>query len=418
MIVRLVRFSLTRLFFLAMGLPISRYRKEVESLWNLSDSDRVEKLNRLLVSNHPKNSAGVDVTGLEALSSSPPLSKKQLSTHSNDLQSMGSRLLFGRHTAGTTGEPTHVALNRIELSRMLGVRDYCFRHYGVKLGKREARLWGRPESGVKSWVKNYVMNRKVFHPVGPNAGNEILDLVKWQPDYLYGYTSLLLEAAKLLESMDLEFEPPKFVVCTAESVLPAQKAYISKVFRAPVAEEYGSTEFDIIAFECKKGHRHLVNPWLIVEGSEEGGLISDVSRTTQDLVRYQLGDQFFIKESSCHLFGNHQYIESLQGRTIDIFFFFNEKDKVHIITFSRILDRYFSESGDVFSFIMVQNSYSMLDLKIDTVPIKGVDFLKELFEREVKLETGLSVSLNIIIGSLTSDYGKRNYFIQNLPNVN
>lgn len=411
--IRKFRYLLTRLFFLCMGLRVSKYRKEVEALWALAEAERNNELERLLRENRPLNAAGEEVTSLEKLFCSPPLSKQAL--REQDSQKPGQKAgKFGRHTAGTTGEPTNVSLSRNELGRMLGVRDYCFRHYGVKLGQREARLWGRPESGFKYWIKNFVMNRRVFHPVGPESRSTVVDMLRWRPDYLYGYTSLLLEAARILEDVELEFDPPKCVVCTAESILPSQKAYISQAFRAPIAEEYGSTEFDVIAFECTEGHRHLVNPWLVAEEDKANGLISDTSRSSQNLIRYQLGDLFTVKDSACKILGNVAYIEQLQGRTLDRFFYLNNSDKLHASVFSNIFDQYLTETDDIFSFSLKQNAYAKLEVFIDRVPERGLSNLKGFLDQEISDVAGAGVTVEVVVLENRDASKKRNYFVQNI----
>jgi phenylacetate-CoA ligase len=378
------------------------------------EEDRLRELDGILTQNRPLNSKGEQVTGLDDLNSSPTLTKKQL--RAQTLKDMGRSGVanFGRHTAGTTGEPTYVFLNRQELARMLGVRDYCFRHYGLRLGQREARLWGRPESGFKTRVRNFAMNRRVFYTADSQAKTEVADLVKWQPDYLYGYSSLLLEAAKILDNMKLSFKPPKCVVCTAESIRPAQKAFISRVFRAPVAEEYGSTEFDVIAFECRQGHRHLVSPWLMFEKDQESELISDVSRVSQNIIRYGLGDSFLIKGSHCRILGDLRFIEELKGRTIDSLFFINNSERIHEIVFSRLFDRYFYEYNDVFSFQMEQSEFSALEVLIDKPPVVGLNHLRSFLAREIVKEVGTKVEITVRVGDLSKTGEKRNYFIQKM----
>lgn len=414
MIVRSARFLLTRLLFLAMGLPIARYRKEVENLWAASEHARDENLDQLLAHNRPLNSLDAEVCGLEALRSSPTLSKKQLRHQVTTARGTIGKSRFGRHTAGTTGEPTQVSLDRKELARMLGVREYCFRHYGLKLGQREARLWGRPEAGVKSWLKNFVMNRRVFHPVGPEAKDEVIALLKWKPDYLYGYASLLLEAAQLLESMGIEFDPPKCVVCTAESILPAQKAYIARVFKAPVAEEYGSTEFDVIAFECTEGHRHLVNPWVLIEGSEDNGcLVTDVSRTSQSLVRYELGDHVNLSNSGCGLLGDNQVIHQLEGRSINRFAYLSKNEKFHALEFARAVDRYQSMSGEVFEFTVWQYQYGCFVVETSSSPQKGMLDLTDFISEYIYGIVGEKVNITAASEKKSSGAsGKKGYFIQ------
>lgn len=416
MIVRSTRYLLTRLLFLAMGLRVHHFRKEVEGLWSLSEEARSRKLNQILARNRPLNSAGKEVTGLEALRSSPSLSKKQLLTHCKDKQERSDLLRFGRHTAGTTGEPTHVSLTREELARMLGVRDYCFRHYGVKLGQREARLWGRPEDGIKSWLKNFGMNRRVFHPVGPEAKEEVTDLLNWKPDYLYGYASLLLEAAQILASMDVEFDPPKCVICTAESILPSQKAYISRAFKAPVAEEYGSTEFDVIAFECAEGHRHLVNPWVLVEYTEgKGCLVTDVSRTSQNLVRYELGDYVSLESSGCTLLGGTEVIRQLEGRSINRFAYLSRNEKFHALEFARAVDRYQSLLGEVFEFTIYQYQYGRFELDTSTSPKKGRQDLSRFISEYLYDVVGKTVDVIPASEKIASETSaKKGYFIQGM----
>ncbi|KPQ01351.1 MAG: phenylacetate-CoA ligase [Marinobacter sp. HL-58] len=404
---------LTRMAFICMGLRVSKYRKEVEALWAMPENDRNNELDRLLRKNRPLNAAAEEVTSLEKLFSSPPLSKRAL--REQDSQGRGKKAgRFGRHTAGTTGEPNHVSLCRSELGRMLGVRDYCFRHYGLKLGQREARLWGRPEAGMKSWVKNFILNRHVFHPVGPDANNEMAGLLDWKPDYLYGYASLLLDAAQILETMDIEFVPPKCVICTAESILPAQKAYIARVFKAPVAEEYGATEFDVIAFECTEGHRHLVNPWVLVENSGDNGcLVTDVSRTSQSLVRYELGDSIELELSECIRLGAPEVISHLEGRSINRFAYLSRNEKFHALEFARAVDRYQSQSGEVFGFTVHQYRYGCFVLETSSDPKKGIqdlsDFIVEYLDGVVGVRVEITPENEKIVAEPTA---KKGYFIQ------
>lgn len=416
MIIRSARFLLTRLLFLAMGLPIARYRKEVGRLWSLSEGARAEELDQLLARSRPRNSAGVEVTGLEVLRSSPPMSKKQLRKQSLKGQGHRGKFEFRRHTAGTTGEFTQVTLNRKELAQMLGVRDYCFRHYGLKLGQREARLWGRPDAGVKSRLKNFVMNRRVFHPVGPAAKDEVAALLNWKPDYLYGYASLLLEAAQILASMDVEFDPPKCVICTAESILPSQKAYISRAFKAPIAEEYGLTEFDVIAFECIEGDLHLVNPWVLIEHSEDNVcLVTDVSRISQSLIRYELGDYVNLEFSDCTRLGATEVIRDLEGRSVNRFAYLSKNEKFHAVEFARAVNRYQFKSGEAFEFTIYQHQFGCFLLETSSVPAKGLLDLSNFISEYLYSVVGVCVNIRSTSGNVNKDpASKKVYFVQEM----
>ncbi|QFS86922.1 hypothetical protein FIU96_08700 [Marinobacter sp. THAF39] len=409
------RSVITRALYRFLGLNIDYWCREVARLWSLPSEQLVLEREAVLAETGPLNASGQPVRTLAQLSSSSVLSKATLIDRfqkANAQKSPGMRY-FSRHTSGTTGQPTEIILSRAELSRLLAVRDYCFRHHGISLGESEGRLWSE-HKGIKSRVMNFLLNRRVVCPTGANAVTKVLELLRSNPTYLYGYSSLLLEAARLIDESGESFPPPKLVVCTAETILPAQKAFISKVFNAPVAEEYGSTEFDVIGFECSKGHRHLVNPWLVVEDGPERCLVSDVSRKSQSLVRYDLGDALELSTSQCGSLGSKQVIKNLQGRTINRFFYVSPDEKVHSSIFSRIIDEYSHQYNEMFSFLATQEHYGELALNIDAVRLTNADDLSEFVRIRFEEECGTTIRVTVNAGARQMQAGKRNYFIQKL----
>src|SRR5690554_7116173 len=151
----------------------------------------------MLNKNQPKDAQGVVVHSLSELPDRPPMSKADLRAMS--ASSSAGKSGFSRHTAGTTGEPTHISLSRTELAQMLAVRAYCYNKHGLKLGQREARVWGRAANSLTAKIRDFLLNRKVFYPAEDGAEETVEKLVKWSPEYLYGYTSLILEAAQIAQ---------------------------------------------------------------------------------------------------------------------------------------------------------------------------------------------------------------------------
>ncbi|WP_417448370.1 hypothetical protein, partial [Idiomarina abyssalis] len=322
---------------------------------------------------------------------------------------------FSRHTAGTTGGPTHISLSRTELARMLAVRAYCYEKHGLKLGQREARIWGRAANSLTAKIRDFLLNRKVFYPVEDGAEKTVGKLVKWNPKYLYGYTSLILEAAQIAQKKGLKPSGIKAVICTAESILPAQKTFIAEVFGAPVLEEYGSTEFDVIAFECSAGHLHLVNPWLWVE--EEGVvLITDVSRNSQSIVRYKLGDAAELRDSGCELLGGKAVIEEMHGRTAQQFAYLTEITKFHAVVFGRAIDAYMKEFNDCFRFTVSQTEYGSFHLHVSSEPHLGDTHLRDWINTELQTLLGVPQDLikTVYAGERFMRSGKHTYFFQDL----
>lgn len=409
-----LRYLLTRLFFLSIGLRVSYWRRRVESLWHATERERQEAQEQLLMQYRPLNSDGREVTNLHEVFQSPRLSKQMLRSITKEQRSTRGRT-FSRHTAGTTGESTSISVDHQELGRMLGIRDYCFRHWGVRLGEREARIWARPENGFKSWLKNFLLNRRIFHPVSGQPEVEVRALLKWEPEYVYGYSSLLLEAAKIIQDLKLDFRPPKCVICTAEAILPTQKKYLSTIFGAPVAEEYGSTEFDVIAFECRSGHRHLVNPWLHIEEGSDSCLVSDCSRRSLNMVRYEAGDVVKLEKTGCSELGSPVVVAQLEGRSVNQFAYVNKDSKFHAVHFGNLADQYMHEKSDVFGIKVVQLEYGVFEIIVTSTPKNGLQDFKKYVEAYIRENVGY----NIQVKCTNVDHfptTKQSYFISNLLN--
>lgn len=406
-----LRYCLTRLFFLIMGLRVGKWSRHVADLWSLGPGERNREQEKILRNNKPINAAGKKVASLSELMASPTLTKARL--REKKKQSSG----FKRRTSGTTGDPIDITLSTEELSVMLGVRDYCFRHYGVRVGDREARFWGRADYGWKSNLKSFVLNRKICVPSGEGAVDSVIRTLKWRPDYLYGYSSLLMEAAVIIETKCIRFKPPKCVICTAETILPAQKEYLKKIFNAPVAEEYGASEFDVIAFECRSGHRHLVNPWHVLMEKSGSLLVSDISRKTTDLINYDLGDCGAIKTSSCHKLGSADFLSDLTGRSINQFFYIDEITKLHVVELAYAINEFQKIQDNVFRFLIVQSRYGELNFYVTEEPNSGVDSLKTFLEERFLKRTGYSISIDVSVDGDKFIRSEKSYFVQEIKNV-
>lgn len=400
-----------------MGIRVNQWSQKVADFWEMESDERSITQEEVLRENKPVNAIGERVVSLSELEASPALTKKRLREQRNQHSDFNGGKKFKRRTSGTTGEPIDITLSTEELSIMLGVRDYCFRHYSVCVGDREARFWGRVDCGWKSKLKNFLLNRKVCFPSGEGAVESVVRTLKWRPDYLYGYASLLLEAAEIIEKNKLHFNPPKCVVCTAETILPAQKKYLENVFGAPVAEEYGASEFDIIAFECKSGHLHFVNPWHVILEKADSFWVSDVSRKTTSLINYDLGDSGAIEESHCSILGSNIYLKSLSGRSLNQFVYVDSGVKFHVVELSYAVNEFQNIENIIFRFLIFQSRYGVLDFYLIEEIAVGVGSLKEFMENYIHKKTGKKIHINVVVDQKKFLRPEKSYFIQKL-NVN
>lgn len=410
----IIRFMVARFTFFALRLSVFKIERDVSEFWKLTQAERIRRLDEILRINSPKGANGRSVNTVEEIAEHSPLTKSAFREMFRGTENTVSE--YSRHTAGTTGDPTNVILSREELARMLAVRSYCYNKHGIRLGEREARVWGRAANTPMVKIRDFLLNRRVFYPAESDAEDTVEKLVKWHPEYIYGYTSLILEAAQIVKKKGLQPYGVKAVICTAESILPAQKKFIAEAFGAPVLEEYGSTEFDVIAFECSSGHLHLVNPWLWVEVEDGSALITDTVRASQNFVRYQLGDSIGMVNSDCGELGSTWTIDELRGRTVQQFAYVNPDQKFHAVVFSRALNAYMDRTGDCFRFTIIQTGYGEFQVYVSNIPSLDREdleaFLKSDLQSRLLLREHFKIQVEVHEGGMGE--GKHTYFIQNI----
>tara|TARA_R100001460_G_scaffold82140_2_gene123152 strand:+ start:1371 stop:2525 length:1155 start_codon:yes stop_codon:yes gene_type:complete len=380
-----------------MRLDIKKFTKEVFFLWSVNKNKR----NKILKINFKFDDL--------------KLSEKSLKNDIKLNKKNKYRSSYSRQTSGTTGTPKKIILSRRELGRMLAVRNYCFNHHGIRLGDREARLWSfHSRQNSKEKIKDFMLNRKRFYPSGESAKQQIEMMLCWKPKYIYGYTSLILEAAQIIERFGLKVPFVTCVICTAETILPFQKKYISDIFNAPVIEEYGCTEFDIVAFECTEGHRHLVNPWLIVEENYGRCLITDMSRKSQLFTRYIVGDSIELKEVECSRLGDSTIISKLEGREVNRFAYISSTKKFHSVEFSHAINDYMESHNIIFSFTVVQHDFSFFSIYVDKGLSVEKDGLCKYVEKIILNKTGYVIKVDVDYIRLQNLSNKRSYFLQEM----
>jgi len=323
--------------------------------------------------------------------------------------------MVSRYTSGTSGTRTKVFLTKSEMSRLLAVRDYCFRFHGTRLGDREARLWGTRTKSIGSRIKDWFLHRRSFYIVSDNMENIVKDLRRWRPDYIYGYASSIISISRFLIERNINVKGIKLVVCTAEQILPAQKKLIGYAFNSKVVEEYGSTEFDIVAFEDLEGDLRVVNPWLVVESRMESLLITDVLRRTQHFVRYEIGDYGEVRQKSSKGLGGDIVIGALEGRSSNRYAYDENNRDFHSVEFPKAMNLYFNKYDDLFDFIIAQNKRGQFNLYLSSEPKIGSERFCDWLRKTLKKSADVDVTIIVgRIGCINDFKGKRSYFIQNI----
>ncbi|SRR5690554_2337584 len=292
----------------------------------------------------------------EALENLPVITKSDLRKWSQNKGLMKSVVI--RETAGTTGTPMSFQYTKSNIAHQLAVRAYCLSKLGIKYGEREARLWGRRDNSIKSKLRDFILNRMVFNFIDGDSKSLAKKLIFYKPAYIYGYSSIVLAAAKYFDLANIKPPKIKAVICTAESLQGFQQDYIARVFSCPVVMEYGCTEVDIIAFQCEKRHYHLVNPWLIVEVEKGETIVTDLNQDIMPIIRYKVGDNIVFEKWSggCGYGEREEVVTKVKGRSLNQKVYLPDGGYRHAVIFAYVAEDLYRNLPFFTQFLVVQVS--------------------------------------------------------------
>ena len=113
-----------------------------------------------------------------------------------------------------------------------------------------------------------------------------------------------------------------------ECLAAPTRARLQAVFRCPVRNSYGASEFLPLAWECRHLNLHLNTDWLIFEPVDAAGrpvaagtrshsvLLTNLANRVQPLIRYDLGDAVTLHDAPCAC-GSVFPAVSVEGRCDD-----------------------------------------------------------------------------------------------------
>lgn len=253
----------------------------------------------------------------EELQKITPLTKAELRESFSRLSVPGEKTLQEGTTSGSTGVAVRVKLSAEHQASNFAAQWLGRSWYGVSIGDPGVWVWGRP---IYSWKKRAIVTAKarlnnllllqIFDLSEETVASWWRQVKQFRPVYLYGYASALDRLAEYIEASNATVDFPVKLVCTTAEVLyDFQRQRLARVFRAPVANEYGSTETGSIAFECPRGGWHLMTAHTYVEFLQEdlspahdalGEIaVTTLHNRTMPLLRYRLGDMGAASDAEC-----------------------------------------------------------------------------------------------------------------------
>ncbi len=225
-------------------------------------------------------------------------------------------------SSGTSGNRAIFLAN--ERERAIWVAAILDRVTGVTLKKRSVAFFLRANSNLYNSVKSKLLNFAFFDLMLP-ISEHIERLNHLTPEILVAQPSMMLELAKLKENGTLKIHPSK-VITIAEVLYPEDHEYLQRVFGQIIHQVYQCTE-GFLAATCKYGVLHFNEDFLIIEKKYIDDekqrfhpVITDLMRTTQPVVRYELNDILHEKRN-CRCGNKMLAVSEIEGRSDDILVF-------------------------------------------------------------------------------------------------
>lgn len=281
-------------------------------------------------------------------------------------------------TSGSTGNPAIILYDKynIDVSASVAALRTFARKEDLdvfkKNDKRTAGVFANNGFYLACGMSKYFelqmpdKKNKIIIDVNESEQEIIRQLNEFKPSMLSGYPSNLL---LLSDNEELSINPD-IIITGGELLTDEVREKLKNKFNCYVQTHYSCTEAGEIACECKCGHLHINEDWVIVEAVDKDNnpvspgvmsdkvLITNLSNYIQPFIRYELSDRIIIHEEACPCGNNMRWLE-VEGRTDDILEFDND-----ILIAPMSLYKILSDIKQIMRFQLIQKSINKLELRL------------------------------------------------------
>ncbi|MBI6549150.1 F390 synthetase-related protein [Xenorhabdus lircayensis] len=240
----------------------------------------------------------------------------RLSEQSRDFKLTVGKFSVGM-SSGTSGQRGIFVISPKERSIWAGTMLAKMLPNGLFHGERVA-LFLRAGNNLYDSVQNRWISFHFFD-LFADFNQQVQALVEYQPTIVVAPAQVLRGLALKIQQGEVSLSPVK-VISVAEVLEPQDRQLLESVFKE-VGEIYQATE-GFLACTCPHGTLHLNEEFLHIEPkwideSRFNPIITDFTRESQPIVRYQLDDILVVKKTPCACGNPALAIERIEGRSDD-----------------------------------------------------------------------------------------------------
>ena len=290
------------------------------------------------------------------------------------------KAVFVNKTSGSSGNPMTFAKDKHCHALVWANIQRRFGWYGIDFNKSwQARFYGRSldkPAAAKLRLKDYLSKRYRFDIFDLSDGALEKIIAKFRTtkfEYINGYTSNIVLLAKYLKKKGLVLNQvcPTLKVCftTSEMLFDDDRELLESQLGVPVANEYGASELEVIAFENKQREWIVNAETIFVEildendnplpnGREGRIVVTSLDNFAHPFIRYDVGDLGILDEKST---SKRPILKKLIGRTSD-FAMLPSGKKPAGMTFYSLTKKLFEDDGNVREFAIRQTKSDTFEI--------------------------------------------------------
>lgn len=348
---------------------------------------------------------------IQNLDQLPILSKESLRQKSSDFFTISKKAGIVSKTGGTTGKSLEILFTPDNMQERFAMLDDFRSRFGYELGKKTAWFSGksllteRDLEQNRFWKTDHwhkVRYYSTFHISDKYLKYYVVDLIKYQPEYLVGFPSTILEIAKYGAQNGYQFpeNTVKAIFPTAESINEDMRSIIESFFKTKMYNQYASSEGAPFIFECSEGRLHLELQSGVFEVLDErdqpttSGRLVVTSFTTEGtpLIRYDIGDSITLEdeEKYCICGNNNPLVKEILGR-IDDFVYSPENGKINLGNVSNTL----KDTHGIKKFQVIQEELNKIKILLIIDPAVYSEKTERTFLHNWRDRVGAKMTINL-----------------------
>ena len=375
---------------------VLKYLREIRSLQRLPEEELARRQDAQLLEllafagkhNRFHRQRGVSSDGLTAdnvrryVSTIEPMSRLDLQQNVHELTSeVLPRRVSSKSTGGSTGQPVKLIKDSRGVAREMAASWMALEWFGIGIADRGVRFWGTPLTAkrrLRFRLADFAMNRirlSAFDLHDDDLAEYWERCIRFQPRWFYGYASLIHMFAEFIDKRGLDGRRLglRAIVPTSEPLTTAQRETITRVYGAPIQNEYGCGEVGAIAYECERGLLHILSENLFVEVLDSEGrevssgetgevVVTDLTNTAMPLIRYRVGD-YAVKGAKCSCGRSFPTLAKVWGRIHDVLYT-PAGNRWHGEKLDYLMVQLFGDIGGFTQYQVVQDGPDTLDVRL------------------------------------------------------